>query len=260
MLLAAGLAGFWGYYDQPDQRLARATAQVQIMLTEQRYSEAADLLRALEKDTPDSADAARFMLQAGDVSRIHLDQPERALLDYLLVIRDYDGQAEADVAQRRIADLYFERLNDYPRAITAYHELLERDVSGGDQLRERLGEAYFRLNNFEQACIEWQMALESYPDSPLIPRIRYRIAHSQALQGRHKQAIELFRDLIEDFADHPYGREARFGLAAVLEEEGHLREALDELQRLNEDKAANKGLQQRIEQVRARIDRKKDAI
>ncbi|MGE4342939.1 MAG: tol-pal system YbgF family protein [Geoalkalibacter sp.] len=260
LVIAAALAGTWGYFNQPHQRILRGKAQVDQLLSGQRFAEATRLLRSLQQENPLFVQGADFLLQAGDVSRIHLDQPQRALLDYLLLIQQYPDHPAALKAQRRIADLFFYRLQDYPRAINFYHDLLEAGAPDKDQLHYRLGEAYFRQDNFEQACIEWGQALELYPDSSLVPEILYRLARTRALQGNVDEAIRLYQILTEDHAGDPFAQEGRIGLAAALEEQGRLREALDVLERLQEDVLDSPALMRRIEQVRARMERKKEAI
>jgi tetratricopeptide (TPR) repeat protein len=259
-IIAAALAGAWGYFNQPHQRILRGKAQVERLLMEQRFTEAAQLLRSMQQENPLFSQGADFLLQAGDVSRIHLDQPQWALLDYLLLIQKYPDDPAALKAQRRIADLYFDRLQDYPRAITFYHELLEAGAPDQGLLHYRLGEAYFRQDNFEQACIEWGQALEFYPDSPLVPEILYRLARTRALQGHADEAIQFYQTLTEDHAGDPFAKEGRIGLAATLEEQGRLREALDVLENLQEDSLDSPALMRRIEQVRGRMERKKEAI
>jgi tetratricopeptide (TPR) repeat protein len=260
LVVAAALAGAWGYFNQPHQRIVRGKAQVDQLLMEQRFTEAIHLLRSMQQENPRSSQGADFLLRAGDVSRIHLDQPQRALLDYLLLIQQYPDHPATLKAQRRTADLYFDRLQDYPRAITFYTDLLEAGASDTDLLHYRLGEAYFRQDNFEQACIEWGQALELYPDSSLVPEILYRLARTRALQGEIDEAIRLYQTLMEDHAGDPFVQEGRIGLAAALEEQGRLREALDVLEKLREDANDSPALMRRIEQIRGRMDRKKEAI
>lgn len=260
LVIAAALAGAWGYFNQPHQRILRGKAQVDQLLMEQRFTEATRLFRSMQQENPSFSQGADFLLQAGDVSRIHLDQPQRALLDYLLLIQQYPEHPTTLKAQRRIADLYFDRLQDYPQAINFYHDLLEAGAPDKDLLHYRLGEAYFRQDNFEQACIEWGQALELYPDSSLVPEILYRLARTRALQGNVDEAIRLYQTLTEDHAGDPFAQEGRIGLAAAFEEQGRLREALDVLERLQEDALDSPALMRRIEQVRARMERKKEAI
>jgi predicted Zn-dependent protease len=99
-----------------------------------------------------------------------------------------------------------------------------------------------------------------YPDSSLVPEILYRLARTRALQGEIDEAIRLYQTLMEDHAGDPFVQEGRIGLAAALEEQGRLREALDVLEKLREDANDSPALMRRIEQIRGRMDRKKEAI
>ena len=88
-----------------------------------------------------------------------------------------------------------------------------------------MADCYFRLNNFEQARIEFESLLKNYPDSALIAEVQYRIAMTYALEGKLPEAAAAYRLVMERWPDSPYALEASFGLATVLEEQEKLLEA-----------------------------------
>lgn len=260
-LIVAGAAlGAGWYFVHLDTLLDRRFARAEELLLQRDYDGAAKVFLALGRNHPDFPRAAEALLQAGEISQVHLENDQQALLAYLTLLRDHGENSLADQAQRQVADLYMERLGDYPSAIVAYQKLLDRGVAEGDRVQYRIGEAYFRLNNFEQARIEWETLLKNHPGSPLAPEATYRSAVTWSLQGEFAAARETFAKVVATWPDHPYALEARFGQATILEEQERLGEALEILQSLQESYPKPEVLQQRIDQVKERIAKKKKAI
>ena len=258
LLAGAGVLGY-DYYNQEDIS-ERRYARAEKMLAEMKYAAAADHFRGIYEDYPDAPLTPRALFMSGELRHLYLDLPEKALLDFLLIEKNYPHTPYGETAQRRIAALYMERLEDYGRAIVAYQKLIDQEVAGSDRLQYRIGEAYFQLNNFEQARIEWESLIKSAPESSLIPEALYRIGVTWSLQGDHREAEEAFRRVMDQHPRTSYAQEARFALAAVYEEQERLAAALEILENLQGHYDNPQALEKRIEQVRERIARKKKAI
>lgn len=185
LLLVAGVGATGYYYANREAIFERRYARAEKLLAEKKYAAAAGVFRDIYEDHPDSVLTPRALFMSGELKHLYLDLPEKALLDFLLIEKNYPQTAYRETAQRRIAALYMDRLEDYGRAIVAYQKLLDQGVEDGDQIQYRIGEAYFQLNNFEQARIEWESLIESAPQSPLIPEALYRIGVTWSLQGNY---------------------------------------------------------------------------
>ncbi|WP_161807376.1 tetratricopeptide repeat protein [Geoalkalibacter ferrihydriticus] len=259
-LLIAALAGGGWYYSHQENFIERKFERAQGLLIEKNYAEAAHLLQTLTRQHPDFNRADEALFRLGEVQHLYLKKDQDALLTFLLVEKNYPDSPFNLRAQRLAADIYMDRLEDYGRAVIAYQKLLDQGVAEGDQLQYRIGEAYFRLNNFEQARIEWESLLKLFPDSSLVPEAGYRIAVSWSLEGEYEQAAEEFERVYATWPEHPYGLEARFGLASLLEEQEQLVAALEILQELRGHYPRPEVLEQRIIQVEERIEKKQDAI
>ena len=90
--------------------------------------------------------------------------------------------------------------------------------------------------------------------------MQFRIAGTYALEGQLPEAEATYRLVIETWPEGPYTVEAKFGLAAVLEEQERMKEALTVLEELVGVYPNGEALTRKIEQVRNRIDKKKKAI
>lgn len=231
------------------------------MLQEQGiYEEADRIFEKLYQNHPDFYLAERALFQTGEIRNLYLKKYHEALLAYLMVEKDYPESPLAKKALQQVADIYKNRLRDYPRAIVAYQKLLDNGVDDGDQVQYEVADSYFRLNNFEQARIEFESLLKNYPDSSRNAEAQYRVAVATSLEGDLKRAAEAYTMVGEKWPDSSYAVEARFGLAGVLEEREELKAALEVLQGLRGVYPSAEVLEKRINQVEERISKKKKAI
>jgi TolA-binding protein len=209
-----------------------------------QHAAAAELLAELQADHPSSARAPAALLQAAELLHINLGRYQEALVAYLTVERDYAATGEAARARRQVAELYKYRLDDQLQAIAAYQRLIDGGV-----------DCYFRLNNFEQARLEFESLLIDYPGSPLLPEVQFRLAMVKVLEGDLDGAMAAYREVTARWPQSPYAVEAQFGLAGVLEERDRLREALEVLDGLQGRYPNPDALAQRIAYLNGRIDK-----
>jgi len=219
-----------------------------------QYAAAAELLGELQADHPTCARAPAALLQAAELLHINLGRYQEALVGYLTVERDYASSEEAARARRQAAELYKYRLGDQLQAIAAYQKLIDAGAEGSDRFQYEVADSYFRLNNFEQACIEFESLLKDYPGSTLLSEVQFRVAMVKVLEGDLDGAMAAYRVVTERWPQSPYAVEAQFGLAGVLEERERLREALAILDALKGRYPNPEALAQRIEHLKGRID------
>ncbi|MDT8442208.1 MAG: tetratricopeptide repeat protein [Desulfuromonadales bacterium] len=261
-LLVAGLAGsawLWYHVNQP----VLFEKRLQTALNRKANGESQRALDELQRLT---ADAGRFgqrprvLYETADLLEVSLGRYDEALLTWLLLMRDEPEKAREMGVLPRVATLYKYRLNDCEQAIAVYQQLLDQPDESTARWQYEVADCYFRLNNFEQARIEFESLQKKNPESDLLPEVRYRIAVTYALENMLPEAAASYRLVDETWPEHPYALEARFGLAAVLEEQERLLEALEILEALVGMYPNAESLALRIEQLKARIDKKKRAI
>lgn len=253
LVLAAG--GLW-YWANLDDILEKRYQKGLALRDAGDYAAAAALLQELQAEHPQSTRAPEALLQAAKVLNFSLNRFADALVVYLSLERDYPDAPQTEEARRQIADLYKFRLNDQPRAIIAYQQLIDDAVDGADKLQYEVADSYFRENNFEQARIEFESLMRSYPESALLPEVQYRIAVTLALEGDAAGAQAAYREVSARWPHSPYASEARFGLATVLEERERLQEALTILETLRGVYPNQEVLAQRIANLEGRLGKK----
>jgi TolA-binding protein len=259
MLVLFSAAGYW-YRANLQTRLEESFQEGLVLRDSGRYDAAADLFLRLHREHPAFQKAPQALFQAAEIQDLYLGQYSEALLNYLLLERDYPEAAEVEPAIRQVAVLYKYRLNDCSQAIAIYQRVLDQPGHDSDQLQYEVADCYFRLNNFEQARIEFESLLKNYPESELIEEVQYRIAMTYALESMLPEAVAAYRLVLERWPDSPYALEASFGLATVLEEQEKLLEALDILEGLAGIYPKQDILERKTAQVRERIEKKKKAI
>jgi TolA-binding protein len=256
ILILAG--GFW-YRANLDVILDKQYREAMALKQSEQYPAAVAQLRGLYEEHPDFPRAPEALFQAAEILNLYQQQYAEALLVYLLLERDFPESLQTRQALRRMADLYKHRLADYSQAIVVYQKALDH-AEDADRLQYEVADSYFRLNNFEQARIEFEGLQKNYPESALLPEVQFRVAVTYALEGQLPEAAGAYRAVVERWPDSPYAMEARFGLAGVLEEQEELLEAQSVLEGLQGTYPNPELLQKKLEKVQSRIDKKKKAI
>jgi len=128
-------------------------------------------------------------------------------VDLADMLRDAGRPRDAIGAYRAAVELR-------PRGERAEHCLLES------------GRAYLVLGDPEQARVEWDELLRTFPRSLLGPTVALEAARSFELQGDSKGALAAYRGVQERFAQHDVAPLAAFGEGEALEQLGRLDEAV----------------------------------
>jgi TolA-binding protein len=256
-LLLLALGGLIWYVANRDTMLAGDYAAAETQLEQGNYAGAADGFRRFYENHPSFHLAPQALFQSAEVLNLYLKRYPEALLCYLQVEQEYPSSPWAGRAIRQVAEIYKNRLRDFPKAIVVYQKLIDAGAEGADRLRYELADCYFRLENYEQARIEFENLLRQHPDSQLLAEVQYRIAVAWSLEGRLREAEGAFRQLIERWPDSSYATEGRFALATTLEERDELREALKLLEGLQGSYPNTEVLAKKIEQVKDRLKKKK---
>lgn len=257
LLVAAG--GFW-YYANLQSRLEETFQKGLALKQAGQYLEAVDLFEQLHDEYPDFSRIPQSLFQTAEIQDLYLGRYSDALLTYLMLERDFPEAVEVVQARKQVAILYKYRLSNCSQAIAVYQKVLDQPDPGNDQLQYEVADCYFRLNNFDQARIEFHSLLKNYPHSLLVAEVQYRIAMTYALEGKLPEAAGAYRLVVERWSESPYALEASFGLATVLEEQEELLEALKILESLAGIYPKQDILERKTAQVRERIEKKKKAI
>lgn len=254
------IAGGLYYQSTLEERLHKSFARAETMVLRGNYEKAVSVYQDIYEDHPDFILAPRALFRAGEVQNLFLKRFHDALLAFHNLERDYPDSPYVNDALILEAAIYKNRLRDYGRAAALYQKLLDLGLEPADRFQYELSDCYFRLNNFEQARIEFENLLKNWPESTLVTEVEYRIGMTYALDGELRAAEKVFRKILKEKPDDLFAVETKFSLASVLEEQERLRESLKILEELRGVYPAPEALQLKIDKVEDRIKKKKRAV
>lgn len=208
---------------------------------------------------PHTQEAAESLFRVAKLWQFDHQDMQQALLNYLKLEHDYPNSPLVLSAREEAARIVKYTLRDYSRALEFYQRLLDLNTGTPDQYYYEIADCYFRLKNYPQARIELETLLEKYPQSALIPDVLYRKAGILLLEGRVEDARQDWGHVIERFPNSKYRIQAEFDLAKILEEEGHLKDALQHYRQLDGE-VEPALLDEKIKHLEQRITEKKEAI
>lgn len=225
-----------------------------------KFENSMQIFDAIYQERPDSKLAARALFHQGEILNKSLGRYQEALVSYLQLLKQYPHSDMALASQRRVAEIYKYRFQDNPAAIVAYQNLLDMGTPDRAEGLYEIADSYFKLNNFEQARIEFERFLEKHPDSEKTAEVTYRIGVCLYIEGELKDSEDALQGVIETWPNDPFSVEARFTLGKVLEEQERLKESLRIFEGLRGSYSNQVALEKKITQVKDRIKKKKKAI
>ncbi len=221
------------------------------------YQQALDYYEGIYRRNPTFHLAGQSLYQSAEIKNLYQKRYPEALLDYLSLQQKYPEEyALVRNAQLRIAEIYKNRLRDYLRAAGEYHKALDLGVENPDRIQYEIADSYFRQEAYKQAVDAFVELRRNYPQSPLLAEAGYRVATVYSLLGESDAAIASYREVMGRWPTSPYALEARFGLAAVLEERDNFAEALNLLHSLRGEYNNADALARKIEMLELHMKKK----
>ncbi|MFT7338527.1 MAG: tetratricopeptide (TPR) repeat protein [Marinobacter maritimus] len=136
-------------------------------------------------------------------------------LNRLTNIRDRSGE--------NIGFTPAEEAEVYQQAIQSYESILQRGAFGGrlDELLYQMAKAYALTGQNDASAKRLQQLVGLYPESPLVPEARFRIAESAFAAGNYVEAEAGYRELVDGKGDAgELENKARYMLGWTLFKQG----------------------------------------
>jgi tetratricopeptide (TPR) repeat protein len=186
-----------------------------------------------EPDTNLSVLAAR---EAAQIAFFETKKFQQAIEFYLHLVKYSQDERERRDSQSKIATIYFDKLNDYPRAIEEFNKLLLLRNSNEEvaEYRFHLAKAHFNMNHFFEAETELQDALKVVEN----PDRKFDLLMFKGSlffnTKRIDQAIDVYKELTLKYPERAKRENIAMNLIVCYEE----KEAFDlAIQKLQEIKA-----------------------
>jgi len=144
----------------------------------------------------DLARKARYEL--GNIYFYKLKQPQKAL-KYLqdLYANSQPGKYSLG-ALKLIGYIYDKSLNECQKSIEVYRLLIRdyaSDIDAGEY-QYTLAECYFKRHDYIQALTEHQALIENYPENRYVSRSLFQVANINALSEQWEEALTLYQELL----------------------------------------------------------------
>jgi TolA-binding protein len=202
-----------------ERRQARLIEEADEKINRGAYNEAAEVLKRTVALNPESRTAVKALYKLGFVLETYLRDFEGALFNYNEFVRLSADPVAAYEVRKRVASLYFEQTGDPDKAIESYRKLLAFSPESleGDLFQFRIGQSFFRENEFEKARDEYQSLIDHYPKSHFVARTRYEIGNAYYMEGKYEIALEALKQVVRYHPQSEYSIESQFLTAQCLE-------------------------------------------
>lgn len=242
-----------------ERRQLKQVNEAEEKITQGSYGEAVAILKKAIVINPESKTAIKALYKLGFILENYLKDYDGAIGQYQEFIRLSLDKVSRYEVQKRIANLYFDQYREPEKAIAAYKKLISFNPESleTDLFQFRIGQSYFRQNNFEQARYEYQQLLERFPKSQFTARTRFEIGNAYYMEGKYDIAEQAWQQVVRNHTQSEYATEAQFMMAQCLEHQDKLQNALQMYETLTGRYPASDVLELRVAEIKKRIAKKK---
>jgi tetratricopeptide (TPR) repeat protein len=198
---------------------------------EGNYPQAISDLKRVIEVLPDSKIALEAAQKGAFLARTFTED-YGSLLFFLNTILLGSSSANVRIgAQREIADIFFENLANYPRAIEEYSRLLPLSIPEAEKkiIQLKVARAYYFMGQFQQALYE----IEAFEKSDLNEDQKFdaQLAKANIFTGQKKYdlAIEALDGLLKDYPQRAKSEKLLLNLAVCYEEKKEFEKAIEKL-------------------------------
>lgn len=229
--------------------------RAKLMIEAQDYNGGLSILEKIVQNNPDSAAALAAARYGSKVA--HLNAKNYALaIDFFrhIVVRSPDAE-ERRHAQKFIAQIEFENIQDFNQAVVEYEKLLPLDNTPEETFRYRLNlaKSQLRLNNVNQAVTELDslLAQKHNPDERFEARVLK--ANTLIAAKRMPEAVTAWQEILKEFPDKSKKENVALNLVVIYEELKEFGKAIEVLEGMREGYPHPDFLDVRIKRLRQRM-------
>jgi tetratricopeptide (TPR) repeat protein len=217
----------WSFESLEYKRGSRALAK-------QEYAQAINHFQKVIQRNPESDLAITSAREAARVSLFELKDFSKAEEFYSYLVKYSRDEKERRDSQKAIANIYFEKINDYSKAIGEFNKLLILRGSREEQvdLHFKIARSHFYLNQFADALHEADAALKLNEN----PDIEFELRAFQAnidFNTRHlDSAIRNYESLMKEFPAKAKEEGIAMNLVVCFEEQDAFDKAIGLLEQI----------------------------
>jgi tetratricopeptide (TPR) repeat protein len=220
----------------------------------QNYASAVEHFKKVMLRAPESSEAIASAREAARISLFETKKFSDAVMFYEHLVRFSSQERERREAQQKIADIYFEKLTDYARAIEEFNKLLLIRAAGPEEAeyRYKLAKAHFYLNRFDEAQNEIDRAIKIADAPEKKYDLQMFLASIFFNTKRIEQAIEIYNGLTKDYPDRAKSENIAMNIVVCYEELEAFDKAIDKLEKMRPTYADPEFIDLKIKRLRER--------
>lgn len=167
------------------------------LFLEKKYDASIHEFDKIVQRDPQSEFGVKALQQIATIQQLYLNNADEALKTYRLLLKRSTDPNLTRETQLTIANLYFERFEDYEKAAENYLALYQAgpEDEEADQFLYRYGRSLFLKNHFDSAMKAYQTLREKFPRSYYSLRAELEIANALSSSGKCKEAIKKYDEV-----------------------------------------------------------------
>ncbi len=219
-----------------------------------KYKEAIEHFEKVMKQETKTELSLVAAQRVAEISEMNTHDYQKALSTYKFIIVNSSLDYERVEAQKKLANIYFNQLGDYKRAIVEYSRLLELPNSPKDSFvyRINLARSYYYQANIFQALVEIDTILRESHDQNI--SFDGMLLKANILLGakRLEEAVMAVKEIITKYPEKSKAETVPLMLAICFEEQNNFAEAIETLKELRPDYPNKAFIDKRIKTIRER--------
>ena len=170
-----------------------------------------------------------------------------------LILRS-DDPDERVQAQKNVAQIYFENLQDYAQAVQEIEKILKLNLPPEEAFRYRLNlaKSHFQLNNLEQAASEIDVILSKKLRDDDIFDAKQVKANIEVAAKNLPAAAQIWEEILKQFPDRAKREKVAMNLVVCYEEMKDFTKAIEALEFMKADDPNPEFIELRIQKLKER--------
>lgn len=218
------------------------------------YTAAVQMYRALMLEQPDGPRALTASRLGARVAHLDAKVYPAAVEFYKHIILRSPDALERKDAQKAVAQIYFENLQDFERSVIELEKMLKLTGSPEEAFRFRLNlaKSHLQLNNLDQATNELDVILAQKLDPDEIFEAKSLKANILVAAHRHGDAANVWKSVMTEFPERAAKENVALNLVVCYEEVKDFGSAIEVLEGMKADYPNPDFLNTRIARLKER--------
>lgn len=219
-----------------------------------QFETAVNILKKIRERDPDGPRALRAARLGARVAQVEAKDYLSAVEFYRHLVFKSDNALERKEAQKNVAQIYFENIQDHSQAVLEFEKLLKLELPREEAFRYRLNlaKSHFQLNSLEQAYHEIDVLLAGKlePDEAFDAKLLK--ANVEMASKNLAGAARSWEEILKDFPERSKREKVALNLVVCYEELKDFGKAIETLENMKADYPNPEFLDIRIERLKER--------